>query len=161
MTCDQGAAAASLPGFVRPEVDHDSAPFWASLRDRRLVVQRCTGCRTLRWPFRSVCAVCRGRECTEETMSGDGTLYSWTVIHHATVPTPPALLPYCVALVALAEDPRILIPAQYDGPRGELCSGLPVTAAYHDVTDDLTVLHWRRRGERGERGLGERAAGAP
>jgi uncharacterized protein len=145
LTSELQAATANLAAFFPPDPDPDSAPFWAGLRGRRLVVQRCASCQTLRWPLRSVCARCLGRDWTEQTVSGDGAVYSWTVIHHATVPTPPSLLPYCVALVALAEDPRILIPAQYDGSREELRTGLPVAAAFHDATQDVTVLHWRRR----------------
>jgi uncharacterized OB-fold protein len=126
-------------------IDHDSAPFWAALRERRLVVQRCASCLTPRWPFRTVCAVCCARGWAEQTTSGTGAVYSWIAIHHATVPTPPSLLPYRVALVALDEDSRILIPGQYDGPGDELHTGLRVVAAFHDTTDDITVMHWRRQ----------------
>ena len=144
MIRDSQPGPGELPAFVAPVIDPDSAPFWAGLRNRRLVAQRCARCQTLRWPLRSVCAACRARDWTEQTLSGRGTVYSWIGVHHPTVPTPPSLLPYWIALVAVEEEPRILIPAQYDGSAGDLRTGLPVTAAFHDTAPDVTVLHWRR-----------------
>jgi uncharacterized protein len=144
MLSEERGSVERVAGFFPPVPDHDSAPFWAALRDRRLIVQQCDACGTLRWPFRSVCANCRGRAAAERTISGTGTIYSWTIIHHATVDTPQSLLPYCVALVALDEDPRILFPAQFDGAHDELRAGLPVIATYHEATADVTVLHWHR-----------------
>jgi hypothetical protein len=75
--------------------------------------------------------------------SGRGSVYSWIVVHHTTVPTAANLLPYSVVLVALEDDPDILIPGQFDGDRTELCSDLAVVAEYRDVTEDVTVVHWR------------------
>jgi hypothetical protein len=74
--------------------------------------------------------------------SGRASAYTWTVIHHATSAVDPRLLPYAVVLGALEEDPRILVPGQLDGDRTELRSGRPLLCTFHDVSDEVTVLHW-------------------
>lgn len=139
----QAPSAPELPpAFYPPEPDADSIRFWEWARQRRLLLQRCDGCGTFRWPPRTVCWSCGATGFTEVPASGRATVYSWTVIHHPTMPVATERLPYTVVLAALEEDARILIPGQLDGDRADLRPGARLQCTFHRVSDEVTVVHW-------------------
>lgn len=72
------------PPRPRPVVNRDNAGFWEGVEQRRLLIQRCTACATLRFPWLPGCAHCGGPDWdTVEASGGDRLL----VRRHA----PPAL----------------------------------------------------------------------
>lgn len=132
-----------LAGYSAPTADHDSLVFWEGCKEGRFILQQCSDCERFRWPHVTVCPDCLSRDWAHVDAAGTGALYSWTWIHHATVPTPAELLPYCVALVALDEDPQILVPGQFEGQRDELEHGMRVEAVYRTAPDGTTVVRWQ------------------
>lgn len=98
-----------------PEPDHDSGPFWAALREERIVLQRCAGCDRLRFPPIGRCPWCREPRSTWTPVDGRGRIYSWTVVHRAFDPTFADDVPYVVATVDLDDGPRIAL----------RCAGVP------------------------------------
>ncbi|MGD9693897.1 MAG: Zn-ribbon domain-containing OB-fold protein [Acidimicrobiia bacterium] len=92
----------------QPQPDRDTAGFWEALRGGNLALCRCSGCRTWIQPPLARCRVC-GEATAFERVSGEGHVYSFTVVHHAAVPgfTPP----YMIALVELAEQAGLRVPA--------------------------------------------------
>ena len=84
-----------------------SRPFWDALRDGHLVFQRC-GCGHAFLPARRHCPACLRPDMKWERASGKGRLVSWVVYHTAYHPAFESRLPYNVALVELAEGPRLL-----------------------------------------------------
>ncbi|MFO1269919.1 MAG: OB-fold domain-containing protein, partial [Rubrivivax sp.] len=101
----------------QPEITEVSRPYWQALREGRLVFQRC-GCGHAWLPARSECPVCLASAASNarwEQASGRGTLVSWVVYHTAYHPAFESRLPYNVALVQLAEGPRLLTNI-IDGP---------------------------------------------
>jgi uncharacterized OB-fold protein len=99
---------ASIPeALLRPPVpvaDPDTEPFWTSLAEGTFRCCRCTQCRTWLQPPLERCRHCAGEVGWEE-VSGDGTVFSYIVVRHQTIPghTPP----YVVALVELVEQPGL------------------------------------------------------
>ena len=94
--------------FPAPEPTESTTPYWRALGEGRLDFQRCTSCAHAWLPPRGECPRCLGRESTWETASGDGRLVSWVVYHHAYHPYFATRLPYTVAVVELAEGPRLI-----------------------------------------------------
>ena len=89
-----------------PLVTDDSAVFWDAAAGHRLVAQRCGGCGALRHPPRPMCPHCRSLEFEASELSGQGTLYSYAVLHH---PRNPAFdYPVLAALVDLDEGIRLV-----------------------------------------------------
>jgi uncharacterized OB-fold protein len=90
-----------------PDVDPETAPFWAAAAEDRLVLPRCRACRWLIWYPRAVCPMCHHAGVEWVEMSGRGSVYSFTVSHRG-----PAAwaehTPYVVAYVELEEGPRML-----------------------------------------------------
>ncbi len=91
-----------------PIVNADSAPYWDGARQGKLLLQRCGDCGTLRFFPRYLCTDC-GSDKTEWTgVSGRGTVHSFTIVHRAAFPEFQDRTPYVVALIDLAEGPRMM-----------------------------------------------------
>ncbi|WDT56467.1 bifunctional MaoC family dehydratase N-terminal/OB-fold nucleic acid binding domain-containing protein [Streptomyces sp. G7(2002)] len=83
------------PRRPRPVINRDNAGFWEGVRGHRLLIQRCTGCRTLRFPWLPGCNACGAPDWDTVEASGAGTVFSYVVMHHPpfpafTVPDQPA-----------------------------------------------------------------------
>ncbi|WP_395370291.1 bifunctional MaoC family dehydratase N-terminal/OB-fold nucleic acid binding domain-containing protein [Streptomyces tubercidicus] len=89
------AESGSAPRRPRPVINRDNAGFWEGVRDHRLLIQRCTGCRTLRFPWLPGCNTCGSPEWDTVEASGAGTVFSYVVMHHPPFPafTAPAQRP--------------------------------------------------------------------
>ncbi|WP_405409134.1 bifunctional MaoC family dehydratase N-terminal/OB-fold nucleic acid binding domain-containing protein [Streptomyces decoyicus] len=70
----------------RPVINRDNAGFWEGVAGHRLLIQRCTGCRTLRFPWLPGCNACGSAEWETVEASGVGTVFSYVVMHHPPFP---------------------------------------------------------------------------
>ena len=99
------AESVALP---EPDLSELGRPFWDALKQGQLTFQRCTGCGHAWLPARSECPQCLRASWTREPAKGDATLVSWVVYRHAYHPAFAQRLPYAVAVVQLAEGPRMI-----------------------------------------------------
>ena len=107
--------------------DPTTEPFWNACREGRLVVQRCAACGHHQFYPRPFCLACEQRQVEWVAVGGKGTIYSITTVR---VPVDPALPPpYQVAIVELAEGPRLLTNVEGQGAR----------------IGQAVALTWRRR----------------
>ena len=120
-----------------------TAPFWSALRERRLVVQRCDACQTLRFPPEVGCFECASMESSWAPMSGRATLWSWTIGHPPLLPFFAERAPWPVAVVQLQEGPR-MVTNIIDVPVEQYVVSLPLIADYEVVADDVTLVVFRR-----------------
>jgi uncharacterized protein len=144
------------PPRPRPVVNRDNAGFWEGVRGRRLLIQRCTDCGTRRHPWLPGCNTCGGLDWDTAEASGEGTVYSYVVMHH---PPFPAFTedtehtertefteagPYAVALIELAEGVRMIsnvVGVPYDKVR----IGMPVRLEFRAYDEELVLPVWRAR----------------
>jgi uncharacterized OB-fold protein len=91
-----------------PVRDALNAPYWDALEDGNLVFQRCFACSNAWLPARQECPNCLHDAWSWEVASGDARLVSWVVFHVAFHPSFKGRLPYTVAVVELAEGPRLI-----------------------------------------------------
>jgi len=124
-------APGPVPPPPAPLIDEDSAGFWAAARDGRIALCRCTECRG--WLARPLerCGRCAAPTSFEE-VAGAGTIYSYIVVHHASVPAFAHMVPYVIALVEFDEGPRL--PGILLGERG------PAVAIGQQVRAELTAF---------------------
>ena len=94
--------------FPAPAPTELSAPYWSALDEGRLTFQKCASCGHAWLPARGECPRCLGREASWQTASGRARLVSWVVYHHGYHPYYAERLPYNVAVVELAEGPRLI-----------------------------------------------------
>ena len=98
-----------------PRRTEETGPFWDGCAEGRLVLPRCTACDEFIWYPRRTCPFCGGRSVRWEQVSGDATLYSFTIIRRGGGAYKEAA-PYVVAYVELAEGPRVLTNIVVDDP---------------------------------------------
>lgn len=123
-----------------PVIDHDSRPFWEAARRHELMLQRCNNCKSYIFYPRAVCPTCMSDELAWEKVSGQGSVYSYTVVHRA----PAAFaddVPYVVAIIQLAEGPRMLSHV-IKCPPAQVRIGMPVQVVFEDVNDEITLPKW-------------------
>ena len=105
-----------------PAPTPETQPFWDGCAAGELRLQRCAGCGRPYFYPRPVCPGCGSRDVEWFTASGRATLYSY-VINHRPAPGFEAEAPYAIAVVQLAEGPRMMTSV----------SGIPATP------DDLVL----------------------
>lgn len=89
-----------------PGVSDDTRFFWEGCEAGKLLIQRCTGCQTLRHPPAPVCSKCHSFEWDTQESSGQGELYSFVVMHYPEVP--PFDYPNPIGLIELDEGVRLI-----------------------------------------------------
>jgi uncharacterized protein len=84
-----------------------SQPYWDGLRAHELRMQRCRACRKIVFYPRSNCSFCLSPDLEWEKVSGDGTVYTFTIAWRATAPQFEDEVPQKIAVVELDGGPRI------------------------------------------------------
>ncbi|WP_328299658.1 OB-fold domain-containing protein [Streptomyces sp. NBC_00435] len=124
----------------RPVINRDNQGFWDGVREHRLLIQRCTACATLRFPWLPGCNACASPDWDTVEASGDGTVFSYVVMHHPAFPA--FAPPYAVALVELAEGVRMV--SNITGvPYDKVRIGLPVRLEFLRVDEELELPVFR------------------
>lgn len=91
-----------------PAPNADSAAYWAGAKAGKLVLQRCADCGAIWFLSRHLCASCWSDRVEAVVASGQGSVHSFTIIHRAPSAAFAGQVPYVVALIDLAEGPRML-----------------------------------------------------
>jgi uncharacterized OB-fold protein len=89
-----------------PYGDALTRPFWAAAQEHRLILQHCPKCGSYQFYPRPFCLDCQSGELEWSEASGRGTVYSATTVRMNVLPDLEP--PYQVAIVELAEGPRML-----------------------------------------------------
>jgi uncharacterized protein len=89
-------------------VESPTEIYWRTLGEGRFQFQRCASCGHAWLPPREDCPCCWSREWQWQDASGLGTVVSWVVFHTAFHEAFEKRLPYNVAVVELAEGPRLI-----------------------------------------------------
>ncbi len=131
-----------------PRPTPTSEPFWAALRDHRIVIQRCDDCSA--WVFypRVRCNHCLSDALSWQGVSGAGSLYTFTVARVPTSPHFAAAAPQLLGVVELDEGVR-LTTTLVDCIPGDLAVGMRVEPVFDAVSDAVTLLRYRPARESG------------
>ena len=126
-----------------PQPSRDNAPFYEAAKRGELRFQKCAACGTFRHYPRPVCPQCLSRDYTWELSTGRGTIYTWTIVRGPTLPAFEHKLPYNVVDVLLDEGVHF-ISEVLDCPPEEITAGMPVEATFLSVSDEVTLIKFRR-----------------
>lgn len=124
-----------------PVTDALTDPFWQAAREGRLLVQRCPRSGALQWYPRahSLPAPHEPPEWVE--VSGSGTVFSYSVVHHGGHGI---ARPYVCALVELDEGPLVfshLVGVAED----RLAVGMPVRVRFEALSEDIALPVFEER----------------
>ena len=129
---------------LRPSMSPDTEFFWNGLRERRLLIQRCSSCGIVRHPPRPMCPHCLSIEWDTIESTGRGTVHSFVMPQHPQFPFMD--YPYIVALIDLAEGVR-LVSNLIDIEPENAWIDMPVEVSFTEF-DDGFVLHQFRPEEK-------------
>jgi uncharacterized protein len=127
-----------------PQVTPEMKPFWDAARRHELVVQRCTGCGTHRFPARDICSRCLSRDAAWTPVSGRGSVFSWAIMHQVYHPGFAAEVPYAVVVIELDEGARV-VSNLVDCAPADIRAGMPVEVVFDDVASDVSLPKFRPR----------------
>jgi uncharacterized OB-fold protein len=134
-------------GTPLPNPGPDDRPYWEFCAKQELRIQCCTNCCRFRHPPAPFCASCGSGEMEWKQVSGNGSVFSYTVAHYATHPALKSALPYNIVVVMLddADDVRI-ISNVVDVEPSEMKIGMPVRLVWEPLADGGCAPRFRRAG---------------
>ena len=95
-------------GELFPEINELNAPFWNGLAEGEVRLQKCGKCGVHQYPPESFCYECGALDPSWVAVAGEGTVYSFIVVHQLNDKAFKEFLPYTVAIVQMDEGPRML-----------------------------------------------------
>ncbi|WP_175425616.1 Zn-ribbon domain-containing OB-fold protein [Trinickia violacea] len=110
-TSTEAGTPAETRTHAFPCSNRDFDFYYDGLEARRLLVQKCCRCGTMRNPPGPACPACRSLEWAAFELRGTGTIFSYTVHHHPKLPN--FEVPHPVVLVEMDEGIRVF--AAMDG----------------------------------------------
>lgn len=125
-----------------PAPTPETEPFWEGLRNEQVLLQRCADCG--KWIFypRSNCSACLSANLAWHPVSGEGTLYTFTVTRQATAPHFVDEVPQLIAMIDLDEGVRLTSTLVAD-ESDDLIVGAKVLPVFDHVNDQVTLLRYR------------------
>jgi len=129
-----------------PAVSRETLPWWQAAAEHRLTVQACTDCGRRQLPPGPICRRCHGRSFGWHQVPGTGTIYTYTIVHRAMIPSLGTRLPYAVIVVQLddADDAR-LVSNLVDASPTTITIGMPVEVVWETLSPTLTIPRFRPR----------------
>ena len=124
----------------RPTTDVDTENWWAAVQDGTLTVNSCGSCRRNSLYIRPFCPFCWSEDVTPVPATGRATLYTWTVVHQNAAPFDRT--PYIVAMVDLAEGPRLMTAVE-NCPIDALGAGVELVLDFRHDDDGFAVPIFR------------------
>lgn len=124
----------------RPAASRETLPWWEAAAAHRLVVQRCRACVHPRHPPGPICPACHDVGFDWVESSGRGTIYTWTAVHRAFVPSLAAVLPYVVVVVELDDPPGVrMVSNLVEADPTAVRVGQRVRVVWEDVAPGLAL----------------------
>jgi uncharacterized OB-fold protein len=121
-----------------PIIDDSSRPFWEASREGRLAIQRCQDCGYYNHPPRQECDRCMSHSLQFEPVSGNGTIFTFTVNHQPTMPG--FDVPHLVAMIELDEQQRLLLPSDMPDVKPEdVRIGRRVKLTFERISEDVNL----------------------
>ncbi len=125
--------------FLPEQIPGYHKPFWESLRQHAVQVQRCDDCGTYRYVPKEICPKCQSDRSTWTSIAGTGEIYTYTVVRRAPTKAYPADAPYAIVHVSMDEGFRMIGTVPDIAP-DDVRIGQRVRVRYLDVTPEWTLL---------------------
>lgn len=130
------------PEKFLPRPNPETAAYWEGCRRHELLIQRCTQCSEYQFYPRVLCSACLSEQVEWVRSSGRGHVLTFTIVRRAVSEAYAPEVPYVVALVQLAEGPRMmsnLVQCEPDSVK----VGMPVEVIFEDWSKETTIPKFR------------------
>jgi uncharacterized OB-fold protein len=126
--------ATALPAeAVTISTDPSTEPFWLAARERRLVAPKCEGCGSFRMPPSPFCPECQSAAVDWIQLSGQATVYTFTLVNGFPGLPDITLVP---VVVDLPDAPGTrLVSNVIDVDPAEIRIGTELTVDFHPISD--------------------------
>lgn len=123
---------------ARPKPTPETKHFWDGCKQGELRLQTCESCDHTYFPPRPFCPACSSRKVRIVKASGKATLYSYVINHRPLAPG--FTEPYAIAVVELAEGPRMMTNI-VDCPQTPeaLVLDMKLEATFQPLDDSITL----------------------
>lgn len=115
-----------------------TAHYWKAAAAGQLTAQQCRNCGRLRHPPLPRCPGCHSSEFDWRPLCGNGSVYTYTVVHHATHVVLRDFVPYVVALIELEEGLRVIANI-HECSAGDIFVAMPVRLVFQQVDETVTL----------------------
>jgi uncharacterized OB-fold protein/acyl dehydratase len=138
---DSSLLGNKAPTRLKSVRGHDNAWWWNVVeKDKKLPIQRCKECKTLRHPPRPFCNVCQSGEWDHVESKLQGEIFSFIELHYPEIPG--YSYPLICAVITLDEGTRI-VSNVIDCKPEEVKIGLRVTGEIMQVDADNIIPQFR------------------
>lgn len=128
---------------IPPPITGANRAFWTGGASGQLLIQWCTGCARWVHPPVEACPACGGA-LAPRPVSGDGTVFTFTVNRHPFNPSVP--VPYVIAIVELVEQPGLRFTTNLVGCAvDDVHVGMPVEVTFEPAGDEAWAPVFRPR----------------
>lgn len=134
----------TTPVHVLPRIGEHDEHFWTSGRDGVLEILHCQSCGFWIHPGRPRCPECLSTDVEPEPVSGNGTVYTYTVNEKEWNPT--LEHPYVIGHVELEEQENLRVTSKIcECDPADVSIGMPV-AVFFEQREDVWIPLFRPRG---------------
>ena len=127
-----------------PTPDPVTKPFWDSLKEHAVKLQRCGDCNQFIFYPRALCPSCMSDDLAWTSVSGRGVIHAFAIPHRHPNPAFGSTAPFVVALIELEEGARMMSTLVGVDPTPEAVKvGMAVEIVYDDVTEEITLPKFR------------------
>lgn len=131
------------PRRLLPQPTPETQPFWDATKRHELWIQQCQDCQKHYFYPRPYCPHCLSANTQWVRASGRGRLHTFS-INHRPAPGFEEVAPYIIAVVELAEGPRMMTNlVGVDPDPAKLSKDMPVEVVFQDVTAEITLPLFR------------------
>ncbi len=123
-----------------PQVTTTTKQFWDATTRGEFLLQRCDACDTVIWFPKKHCPECAATGLSTFAASGNGTVYSHTVIRKVANEYK-AATPFVVAYVELDEGPRVMTNIVDCDPES-VTVGMRVRMVFHDTGEGSALYRF-------------------
>jgi uncharacterized OB-fold protein len=127
-----------------PAASRETLAWWQAAAQHRLLVQVCNRCGRTRQPPGPLCPSCRSFDLGWRQVSGRGTVYTYTIVRRAFLPSLADRVPYVVVVVELEGGGGVrLLSNLVDADPETVRVGMPVEVVWEDLGPDLALPRFR------------------
>jgi uncharacterized OB-fold protein len=128
-----------------PVPDESTQGFWEAARRGVLAIQHCPACGNYQHPPQPICLKCHASALEFAPVSGEGIVYSWTVMHERRVAGFEDAAPYTVVVVRLAEQPDLHLVTNWPADAPPPALDQPVSVTFERLDDTISLPQFRPR----------------
>jgi len=125
-----------------PTINPWARPFWEGTREEKLVIQKCSDCGKFVFYPRIVCTHCFSDSLEWTQVSGNGSVYSYTVVENNAPSYFQEEMPYVVAIIRLQEGVQMMSNIVGCDPYSVYCD-MPVEVTFDKIDEAFTLPKFR------------------